>query len=742
MNHEVGVVQHPMTKNDTTLKQHRPVILVVDDEPMNLHVLVEGLNESYDVRVATSGEGALSAIASTIPDLILLDIMMPNMNGYEVIEKLKSNSSTQHIPVIFVTAMTDDVSEEKGFELGAVDYIHKPYKLPVVRARVRTHLSVQGMMDRLVEKNLILAEKLTEIKNLANQLSCREAKLREALTNNKLISQALMSTAEGVLISDKNGKVDAVNASFCRIMQYSEMQIRDLHVSQLFGYADQEKNYNTIWQHICQHGHYNGELTNRKQNGQLFPCLLSISAVYDEHDEVSHLIALMSDISHIKVSQARIDYLTWHDVLTNLPNRHHFLDKLACVVDECKTHHEFAALLVVDVDGFKKVNDAKGLKVGDDVLVEIAKRLAGQLHPDDTLARLGADEFGIIMNRDRAASITDCAMKASQLCDHLMKAVSDTYLVDNQAFHFTISVGVLTFPHDHNVENIEDMLRQAEVANHIAKENGGHCVVFYDLDIGKEVQRQFTIEQDLRRAVMQRDFKVMIQPQYDAEHNLVGGEALIRWEPKGIDAITTEEFIKVAENAHLISQIDRWMLLQVVKVLSDNPVDNLRLSVNISGLHFYDESFLHYVKQTLSDHNVSPSRLTIEITESTLIEDDQNAVKALNFLKNLGVRVSVDDFGTGYSCLAYLKKLPIQELKIDKSFVMDAPSDQNDRTIMEMIVNLGQKFDLEVVAEGVELQDHVTLFANYPDVILQGFFFDRPLTLEQWKSCCSSHKHH
>ena len=720
------------TESDSS--KHKPLVLIVDDEPNNLHVLVEGLLTDYDIRVSTSGEQALAFVESTRPDLILLDIMMPGMDGYEVCKTLKSRQSTKGIPVIFVSALTTEDSEEYGFELGAIDYIHKPYKLALVRARVRTHITSQGMLDRLIEKNFDLHDKLLEIEALALELSKREEELKLLSSKQKLFYQALTGTADGVVITDSLGSIIAVNPSFCRITGFTETEALNTQLHELKQNNQLGVSFSDVWQHANKAGYWSGELVTRRKNGELYPELLTLSMVKSEQDTKVHFIAVFSDISSLKITQERIDYLTWHDELTALPNRNGFLKQLEQQLQNCSLNNNYAYIYIIDIDSFRSINDGLGLLAGDKVLKELAKRIHNKLGKKDVIARLGSDGFSALSSVEKGVGRLRTQEIAEHKAQKLLSAINEPFIIDGQKISITISIGTYIFPREDKWESAIETIRNCEAACYKAKEKGGNRVTFFDNSFGEQAKRRFEIEQDLRKAISQSEFTLYVQSQFNSQQTLKGGEVLLRWIHPQKGFISPAEFIPIAEESDIIYDLDCWVLrnaLSLIKKL-DKRHAALSVSVNISGRHFHEPRFLSLLKTQLDSYKIQPNQLTIEIIEGTLLNNIESAIEAVQLLKNLGVRVSIDDFGTGYSSLTYLKQLPIQELKIDRSFVFDAPKDNNDKLIIDMIVSLGNLFQLDVVAEGVENQSHFDLLQEYPQVILQGYHLHKPEPASEW----------
>ena len=718
----------------TTEQKHKPLILIVDDEPSNLHVLVEGLLTDYDVRISTSGEQALIFIESTRPDLILLDIMMPGMDGYEVCNILKAKQNTKGIPVIFVTALTEEESEEKGFAMGAIDYIHKPYKLALVRARIRTHITAQGMLDRLIEKNFDLHDKLLEIESLAKELSQREEELKELSSKQKLFYQALTGTADGVVIADSNGKIIAVNPSFCRITGYCESDSLQMQLHDIKQNNHPSISFDQVWEHANQAGYWSGELVTRRKNGELYPELLTLSLVKGDQDTNVHYIGVFSDISSVKVTQERIDYLTWHDELTGLPNRNGFLKQLEQQLQVCSTENSYAYIYIIDIDSFHSINDGLGLLAGDNILKELTKRIHSKVSKKDVIARLGSDEFAVLCTVEKGVGRARAQAMAENKAQELLASVNHPLVVAEQDVSLTVSIGTYIFPREDQWESAIETIRNCEAACYKAKEKGGNRVTFFDTSFGEQAKRRFEIEQDLRKAISNNELSLYLQSQFDRNQTLKGAEVLLRWEHPQKGFISPGEFISIAEESDIIYDLDCWVTSNALEILTQlsKTHPELNLSINISGRHFHEARFLNFISQQIKQHNINPQQLTIEIIEGTLLNHMEAAIEAVHFLKKLGIRVSIDDFGTGYSSLTYLKKLPIQELKIDRSFVLEAPTDNNDKLIIDMIVSLGRLFELEIVAEGVENQSHFDLLQEYPEVILQGYYLHRPEPASDW----------
>lgn len=533
----------------------RPLILLVDDQPSNLHVLVEALHRQYDVQIATTGEAALLLAAATPqPALILLDVMMPGVDGYEVCRRLKSGSGTRHIPVIFVTARTDAASEKLGFELGAVDYITKPFNIPVLRARVRTHLTLQGLLDELELVNHRLSERLREL------TQAHEA-LRQSRAQQELYARVFECTADGILITDADGRILAVNPAFTRITGYSAVDALGQNPRILKSGHHPDVFYRELWTTLREKSHWSGEIVNRRKNGEIYPELRTISAVRDGDGHVTHYVAVFNDISTVKRVQERLDHLTWHDPLTGLANRYLFSDHLQQTLSLCTRRNTWAAALLVDIDRFKLVNEARGLNVADQILDALANRLRTQLREGDTLARLAADDFAVILpelGSEREAT----AVTAMTHAEAMRAAIAEPLSIGGSTLHLTASIGIALFP-AHPGDTPDEVLRRAETARRRGAVDGGNRARFFDDDMTHEVRRRFDLEQELYRAIERGQLALYLQPQVDDGGRTVGAEALLRWQHPRRGLVSPTEFIPLAEESDLICKVEAWTLANV-----------------------------------------------------------------------------------------------------------------------------------------------------------------------------------
>lgn len=703
-------------------------VLVVDDEPNNLRIISEALSTDYDVIVANDGPSALRILESgEQPQLIILDVMMPAMNGFDLCCRIKQMPGFRRTPVIFITALNDVESEEKGFQVGAVDYIHKPFRASLVRARVRTHLSFQGMLDRLLELNEELQTRLKELDQVNQTLEKQSRELLVTRSSKNLFERVFMSTSEGILLTDADARVIAVNRSFSRITGYSESEALGRNPRFLKSGMHDQAFYKTMWRCIHEEGHWTGEIYNRRKDGECYPELRTISAVHDDTGEITNYLAVFSDITSLKQTQEQVDFLTWHDPVTRLPNRMLLLDRLDNLLRYCHRSGDITALMVVDLNKFKAINESHGYLVGDQIVRELAARLKTCVAEDDTLARLGADEFGLAL-APHTRSLDDASRCADEVVRRIQQAMMTPFTIEGAGtILLECSVGIVMIPSP-EVDSAALALQHADTAHHLAKTEG-EPVLFFEDSMGRSVRQRFRLESDLSRAIEGEELRLFAQPQIDPNGHCQGLEVLVRWDHPQEGLLPPGRFIPIAEQSSLIVGLERWVLRQSVALIAKLEQQGLaiRVSVNICPRHFREADFEAFVGDLIDAHGTPSGRLTLEVTEGLMIENTDLVIKKMKRVVERGAGFSVDDFGTGYSSLAYLRKLPIEEVKIDRAFVMHAPDDPMDAEIVATINNLGEFLGLRVVAEGVETERHAALLTGrFPGMHLQGYHFGYP----------------
>lgn len=572
----------------------------------------------------------------------------------------------------------------------------------------------------------------TEVRTVAHAFNEFLRARNEAEQRQLLAMRVFETTVEAVIVADASARVVAVNPAFCRITGYTDAEIQGKHLELLYCDRHTQAFYDQLWKTVADKGEWSGELWSRRKSGDVYPKRQTISSMRDPDGKVSHYVLVFEDLSEIRNAEQVAEHLARHDALTGLANRPLFLQQLEKTLNDARQRGMFTHVLLLDLDRFKVINEALGLGVGDALLKTVAQRLALSLRPDDTLARLDADEFAIVSsrlepNREKAARA------AMEMADKVHHVIGQSIALDSEVFHLTASIGIALLPESAQ-ETSSDVLRQADTAMHRAKAEGGARHVFFELAMGEAVRQHYQMEQELRTAALASQLRLYLQPQVDGKGRDVGAEALVRWQHPERGMVLPGAFIPLAEMSDLIVVVDRWMLSAVCKLLARLEHDGrgLRVAVNVSPRHFERADFVDEVKRVLAATGADPARLMLEVTESLLIEDMANTVVKMHELTALGIHFSLDDFGTGYSSLSHLKRLPIHELKIDRSFIQDAPYNDNDAALVDTILAVAQHLHLHVVAEGVETQAHMDFLNSRGTVIHQGYLCGRPMPVEDW----------
>ncbi|MBB5320520.1 EAL domain-containing protein [Marinobacter oulmenensis] len=714
----------------------RPRVMIVDDEPSNIRILADALQLDYELIIANNSFEALRILQNgDVPHLILLDIMMPGMDGYSLCRKIKSSPGLRNVPVIFLTALTDTESEEKGFDAGAVDYIGKPIRLSTVRARVRTHISLRGMLDHLFELNQELCERIRETVKLNGDLHERDQRLGEANADRNLFESVFTATSEGICVLNAAGEVLTVNPSFERITGFAHSDVvgRCHTVLDVFGLDNTMKE--AIWQAVQTSGHWTGEIYNRRKSGEVYPELRTIRCVRADSESPPYYVTIFTDISNIKETEQRLEELTWRDPITGLPNRALFLDQLGAVLKYCHSSRITSAAIVLDMKGFRSINDSYGYKVGDMTIREIARRLEDTVGEDDTVARLGGDEFAILLAPTRWDA-REAYAQAQILAERVLCAFSTPLdLPDSGRLPLDMTLGVVLLPSDQSV-TASQVLQQAETAHHIGKRSN-QPITFFSDSMSERAATHVKRVSELVEGLERGELILFGQPQYAPNKTLCGLEILARWQHPEEGILGPAAFIPVAEESGLIVRVERAIIEKTLEYLpafrKRHP--HVRLSVNISAKHFAEPDFVQVLLEMINQSECEASDLILELTESAMVHDIGLVAEKMNSLRSAGCEFSLDDFGTGYSSLSYLRQLPFSEIKIDRSFVMDAPEGGTSADIVEMIVKLGETLKTRVVAEGVENREHVRFFDDrYPNVNLQGYYFAKPEPVGHWLS--------
>jgi len=549
---------------------------------------------------------------------------------------------------------------------------------------------------------------------------------RQAEEKQRLSATVLEHIADGVMVIDVHGKIVATNPAYTQITGYTEIEALGTPSSLIRRSDQSEAFYDAFWRDLADLGFWRGEVWSTRKNGDKYLEWLTVSAVRDEQEAISHYVCVFSDITTVKESQDKLDHLAHHDPLTGLPNRLLFHDRLQNAIARSARHGGALAVMFIDLDRFKNVNDTLGHHVGDELLKQVAVALAGCLRDGDTLARLGGDEF-IVLLED-----VDGERGARAVAEKLMGLFERPVLVSGYELFVTGSVGISLFPQD--AQDLNMLIRNADVAMYQAKARGRNGYRLYAPSMDGEGVDRLRLEALLRRAIDKDEIWLAYQPQVEiGSGRLIGVEALVRWNSPELGQVAPVRFIPLAEDTGFIGQLGAWVLEQACRQMVRWEAAGLRVpkvAVNLSGRQFDRGSIAPQVAKALADTGLAPQRLQLEVTESVIM-NTADALQYINDLHRLGVELAIDDFGTGYSSLAYLKQLPVQTLKIDRSFIADITggpdSDTNDEAIAIAIIQLGKSMHLTVVAEGVESQAQADFLLRHGCNRAQGYLYSRPL---------------
>jgi diguanylate cyclase (GGDEF)-like protein/PAS domain S-box-containing protein len=557
--------------------------------------------------------------------------------------------------------------------------------------------------------------------------------IKEDITDRKFadaqlrIAATAFESQEGMFISDAAGVIVRVNQAFTKITGYSS----DESIGQTPGFLSSGRHdaafYAAMWASIGASGAWQGEIWNRRKSGEVFPEWLTITAVNDERGNIANYVSTLTDITQRKAAEDRIKHLAFYDPLTSLPNRRLLIDRLfQAIVSSTRTGRE-GALLFIDLDNFKTLNDTHGHGRGDILLQQVGERLVACVREGDTVARLGGDEF-VIMLEDLSQRTSEAAAQAETLGGKILYALNLPFDLVGNEYHITPSIGVTLFADHQN--SADELMKRADLAMYQAKAAGRNTLRFFDPKMQEAVNARVALERDLRNGLQSNQFLLDYQPQVDASGRLTGVEALVRWQHPVLGVVSPDEFIPLAEDAGLILPLGNWVLktacLQLKAWTAHAQTEHLTLSVNVSALQFHMEGFVSEVLSTIKSTGAPASRLKLELTESLLVSDVDDIIVKMHVLKSCGVGFSLDDFGTGYSSLSYLKRLPLDQLKIDQSFLHEALTNSNDAAIVSAIVTLGKSLGMMVIAEGVETQDQRDFLIDRGCNHFQGYFFGRP----------------
>ena len=692
-------------------KNSRAIVLVVDDDEMVRLLARETLEQSgFRVEEVKDGSEALAAFARFRPDIVLLDVMMPGKDGYATCTEIREFPGGDDTQVLMMTGLNDIESIKRAYDVGSTDFITKPINWMVLGYRVHYMLRAKQAVDSLRrnEARFIDIQRIGHIGSwewniIGNEFYCSEELFR-------------------IFTVDAIG-FDATYESFLNSVHPLDREYVATSIDEaLLG----RKTYNIDYRILLPNGeervvHAEAEVS-RNEKGRPF-----------------WMAGIMQDITERKQAEAQIYNLAYFDSLTGLPNRLLFKEHLAHALNHAIRTKRVAAILFLDLDRFKYINDTLGHSIGDKLLQGVAERLLICVRRSDTVgrdeggdlnssvARLGGDEFTVLLN-----DITN-VQDAARVSQRIISAVSQPFNLDSHEVTVTTSIGISLFPNDGN--DIVTLIKNADTAMYYAKDLGRNNFQFYTQSMNASTLERLALENHLRKALERDEFILYYQPQFDIlTEEIIGVEALIRWKHQELGMVSPADFIPLAEETGLIIQIDEWVMrtacVQLRRWQGDGLPD-ITVSVNLSGQHFIRENLLETVAGIIKETGLDPRFLELELTEGVVMKNAKETVSTLRALKEMGLHIAIDDFGTGYSSLSYLKRFPIDTLKIDRSFVQEITTDSDSAAITNAIIAMAHSLKLRVLAEGVETEEQLAFLRDHGCHALQGFLFSKPLPYDE-----------
>lgn len=812
------------------LSNHNVTVLIVDDDLSTRMLMRASLeSEGYHIVEAENGVEAVELFKMCQPNIVLMDIQMPVMNGFQACTKMRQSSVCENTPILIITGLEDVTSIEEAYQVGATDFITKPIDWLILKHRVRYMLRASNAFEALRQQgeNLEQAQRIAKMGNWQLDLSSEQLNwsdetyrifgldpstekitfelfnslihpedqrivedtfkqaleskepyrlIHRVLTRDKetkyveeqcenqydengnpvrslgtvqditermatekqirTLSQAIEQSPVSVVITDTQMFVEYVNKSFQKSTGYTQQDIFGKHTKILNSEKTPIHHYKTLWKTINAGKSWHGELQNRKKDGSHYWVRANIAPVFDDSGIVRNFLLVGEDITLYKKQEERIRKQAYLDDLTQLPNRFLALDRLLQTIQEAHRYSKKVALLFLDLDNFKKVNDSLGHAVGDRVLVEAAKRLKDAVRLRDTVGRLGGDEFVVILGD------LDHENQALAISDNILNRFREPFSFDHREFVLTTSIGISIYPND-GMEPAE-LLRQADTAMYQSKEEGRNTISFITPEMNEGVARRLSLEEELRNALKKGEFSIHYQPLIGVKENaIIGAEALLRWNNPKLGFVSPDEFIPISEQLGSIIEIGRHVLTEAIrfgKKCREMTQSDFSIAINISPVQFRDNELTTIVEKLLKQNSMPGSALSLEITEGLLLSGHKNVTDILSHLNNMGIKISMDDFGTGYSSFNYLRQYPFSILKIDRSYIQGISVNQNDHKLVSSIISMARGLGLIVVAEGVETKEQLVFLRSIQCDRIQGYYYSKPLPASEFFSYLSNTK--
>jgi diguanylate cyclase (GGDEF)-like protein/PAS domain S-box-containing protein len=569
--------------------------------------------------------------------------------------------------------------------------------------------------------------------SLALELRDRTSRL-EASTSELRIAATAFETQEAIMVTNANREILRVNQAFTRITGYSAEEAKGQNPVILKSERHSNQFYDDIWAAVAREKYWQGEIWHRRKNGEVYPEWCTITAVTNKEGQVTNYIGTFSDISPHKQAEEKIHNLAFYDPLTKLPNRRLMLERLSYMLNNSMRQNHHGAILFIDIDNFKTLNNTKGHDLGDLMLIEVANRLKDCVRIDDTVARLGGDEFVAVLE-GLGAEHAQAVAQVETVVRKILGALNQPYFLRGHEYHSSASIGINLFSDKKFA--LEELLKHADTAMYQAKASGRNSFCFFDPDMQAMMEARATLENELRHALPQQQFKLHYQMQVDRSGHLTGAEALLRWQHPGQGLVSPAQFIPIAEETGLILPIGTWVLetacAQIKAWEKSSRTNRLCLSINVSVRQFYQPDFVEQVRRIILESAINPALIKFELTESLVLNNISDSIIKMKALGEIGVHFSMDDFGTGYSSLAYLTQLPLSQVKIDQTFVQNIFKKPTDAVIVQAIIGMADNLGMEVVAEGVETKAQYDFLKQHGCAVFQGNLFSKPVSAEEFE---------
>jgi diguanylate cyclase (GGDEF)-like protein/PAS domain S-box-containing protein len=719
--------------------QKEPLILIVDDIPDNLRVLSMALaGHGFQTRCAKSGAIALMAVKTTCPDLILLDIKMPDMDGYEVCQHLKALDTTRNIPIIFLSALDDVIDKVKAFSLGAVDYITKPFQVEEVLIRVKYQLALKIAQDEIRRLNEELEQRVqqrtVQLAKINEDLALEIVKHQqttEVLRISEERLESILSSIEDVVwsIDADTEKLIYCNSALEKIYGYP---ISNFFEDEQFWlkviHQDDRPRIEKVNHNVLTEGVVHDEYRILRPDQEVRWVSDRRYLIYDQHGKPVRIDGITRDITDQKRAEQQLVHDALHDALTGLPNRNLFMDRVDQALKYNKRHPQYKfAVMFIDLDRFKMINDSMGHTISDHFLRAISKLIESCLRSvGDTVARLGGDEFTILIDDIQEDS------EVIAIAERIFHKFLHPIQLGNHTLFPSASIGIAMSNQEY--ANGSDLLRDADIAMYQAKSFGKGRYVLFNQEMYEQHLKVSQLDSDLHYALERKEFELYYQPIISlASEQLAGFEALIRWHHPQRGLVSPSDFIPIAEETGLIIAIGDWVLSQACQQMQIwqskfASAKNLKMSINLTCQQIREKDLIDKLDRVLQEIAIDGINLRLEITESSMMDQGEETIAKLEQLRARNIQLSIDDFGQGYSSLSYLHRFPVNTLKIDRTFVDQMISGGQNLEIIRTIIILAHALNMDVVAEGVETQQQVVMLKQLGCEFAQGYFFSRPLT--------------